>query len=143
MHSTEGHIVGGGLTRRMIDLTGLMDAFVRGVGLVPPPLLAIGLLAGPTLAMFLAQRIYGTPDRRPVGIPIEAEFWLCPSCASLTPIGRGTCYHCGLARGPIVGPAAEPPVHEPVPAGLMGELESGPLDVDEAGNEESHIRASA
>ena len=83
-------------------LEGILDALARGIGAVPPAVFVLILLGGPTLAYFVWQFLGGGRASRGiehggwVGVPVEAEFWQCPDCLSLTPFAQRYCYACGL-----------------------------------------------
>ena len=74
------------------------------VGLVPPPVFVFALLAGPTVAWLGYRSMASRRSPRSVdgafrGVPIEAEYWQCPDCLSLTPMTRTSCYSCGFEPG--------------------------------------------
>ena len=109
-----------------------------GIGLVPPALIAIFLLGGPT-AIWLLYRFVVQPHAARLRANNEAHdvptFWVCPECRSVNNIRRRWCYRCDaepyedelelieaepVAPPPLipVGPGkSEPrPVPWPVPA---------------------------
>ena len=69
---------------------------------VPAAILAMVLLAGPTAVYIVwlfvgPQRTTPTIEHQAVmPVPIEADYWRCPECRSLTSLDFDTCYHCGL-----------------------------------------------
>jgi len=106
-----------------IDLSGLGEAFARGFSDIPPIAIALGLLAGPTLAM-IGYRLVGVARRLPASSAFEAApFWVCYDCRSINELRAGRCYHCGVARdaAPEVEVILDMPMGAParfdVPAG--------------------------
>ena len=81
-----------------IDLSGLGEAFQQGFSQIPPLAIALGLLAGPTLAL-IGYRVVGGARRLPASTSFEAApFWVCYDCRSINELRAGNCYHCGVAR---------------------------------------------
>lgn len=80
------------------------DAAVQLLGQIPPAVYVLALLAGPTLAWLAYRSMASRRSARSVGgelraVPIEAEFWQCPDCLSLTPMTQVSCYSCGFQPG--------------------------------------------
>jgi len=80
------------------------DAVVQVLGQIPPAIYVLVLLAGPTLAWLTYRSMASRRSARSVngqmrGLAIEAEYWQCPECLSLTPMTRPTCYSCGFEPG--------------------------------------------
>ncbi len=106
-----------------IDLSGLGEAFGQGFGEIPPVAIALGLLAGPTLAL-IGYRLVGVARRLPGSATFEAApFWVCYDCRSINELRAANCYHCGIARdaAPEVEVILDMPMGAParfdVPAG--------------------------
>lgn len=82
----------------------MTDAVVQVLGQIPPAIYVLVLLAGPTLAWLTYRSMASRRSARSVngqmrGLAIEAEYWQCPECLSLTPMTRPTCYSCGFEPG--------------------------------------------
>ena len=106
-----------------IDLSDMVESFQRGFGEIPSIAIALGLLAGPTVAL-IGYRLVRVA-RRPGATtnPEPAPFWVCHDCRSINELRAGHCYHCGLGRDTtqeieviIDAPVAAPSVFD-VPAG--------------------------
>jgi hypothetical protein len=106
-----------------IDLRALIESFQRGFGEIPSIVIALGLLAGPTVAL-IAYRLVQVAKRPGTTDNVEpAPFWVCHDCRSINELRAGHCYHCGLGRDTtpqieviIDAPVASPTVFN-VPAG--------------------------
>jgi hypothetical protein len=84
-----------------IDLSGLVEAFRGGFAEIPPIAIALGLLAGPTLAL-IGYRLVGVATRAGSTTTAEAApYWVCHDCRSINELRAGRCYHCGLGRDAI------------------------------------------
>ena len=118
-----------------IDLSTLIESFRRGFGEIPPIVIALGLLAGPTAALIgyrlvqVARRPGATTNTGP------APFWVCHDCRSINELRAGHCYHCGLGRDTtpeieviIDAPAAAPTAFD-APAGSPFAALGGNADV--------------
>jgi hypothetical protein len=73
-----------------------LDALRAGIGLVPPALIAMVLLGGPT-AVWLLYRFLVQPHAARMRAIDRAQgpmFWVCPDCRSVNEIGRRWCYRC-------------------------------------------------
>lgn len=82
----------------------MTDAAVQLLGQIPPAVYVLALLAGPTAAWLVYRSMASRRSARSVdgelrGVPIEAEYWQCPDCLSLTPMTRAACYSCGFEPG--------------------------------------------
>jgi hypothetical protein len=64
-----------------------------GIGLVPPALIAIILLAGPTAGWLLYRYVVQPRAARSRGYD-GARFWVCPSCRSVNDFRLQRCYRC-------------------------------------------------
>jgi hypothetical protein len=70
-----------------------IDALRAGLGVVPPALLAIVLLAGPT-ALWLLYHFVVEPRVSRMRTLELAPFWVCASCRSVNDSGLARCYRC-------------------------------------------------
>jgi hypothetical protein len=70
-----------------------IDAMRAGLGLVPPALLAIVLLAGPT-ALWLLYTFVVEPRVHRMRVLELAPFWVCASCRSVNDSRLARCYRC-------------------------------------------------
>jgi hypothetical protein len=64
-----------------------------GIGLVPPALIAMVLLSGPTVA-WLLYRFVVQPRSIRSRAYVGARFWVCPNCRSVNDIQLIRCYRC-------------------------------------------------
>ena len=101
----------------------MTDAAVQLLGQIPPAVYVLLLLAGPTLAWLAYRSMSGRRSLRSTSgevgaIPIEAEYWQCPDCLSLTPMTQPSCYSCGFEPG--LDDADEVDDRAPVAAGTSG-----------------------
>ena len=64
-----------------------------GIGLVPPALIAIVLLGGPTAGWLLYHFVVQPRGARSRGFD-RARFWVCPSCRSVNDFRLRRCYRC-------------------------------------------------
>ena len=133
-----------------IDLAGLYEALMSGLGTVPSALIAAALLAGPT-AVWMIARFVNPPD---IGtteeLVVEEILWVCPKCRSINEDRIASCYRCHQLRadesvplvietvqttsGPGVGIAVGPgvPLLAPVESWIEREVTrvSDAVDVD-------------
>lgn len=81
-----------------IDLVGIYEAVMSGLGEVPSALIAAALLAGPT-AIWLIARFVNPPD---IGVTEELAFeellWVCAKCRSINEDRVASCYRCHQLR---------------------------------------------
>ena len=106
-----------------IDVSALIESFRRGFSEIPTIAIALGLLAGPTLAL-IGYRLIGVARR--AGSTTNAEpapFWVCHDCRSINELRAGHCYHCGLGRDTT--PEIEVIIDAPVIAPAMFEAPAG------------------
>ena len=81
-----------------IDLAGLYEALMSGLGTVPSALIAATLLAGPT-AVWLIARFVNPPDLGTAEELALAELlWVCPHCKSINEDRIASCYRCHQRR---------------------------------------------
>ena len=106
-----------------IDLSALIESFRRGFGEVPPIVIALGLLAGPTAAL-IGYRLVQVAKRPGTTDNVEPEpFWVCHDCRSINELRASHCYHCGLGRDTT--PEIEVIIDAPVAAPSMFEAPAG------------------
>jgi hypothetical protein len=74
-----------------------ITALRAGVGLVPPVLIAIVLLGGPTAA-WLLYRFVVQPRTRRLSRLDAAALWVCPNCRSVNELRLSRCYRCDASR---------------------------------------------
>jgi hypothetical protein len=111
-----------------IDLSGFAESLGRGFSEIPPIAIALGLLAGPTVAM-VGYRLIGVARRMQIQPEIgAAPFWVCQQCRSVNELRLSRCYRCTSKRDAVgdievildrpVGPPAsfEVPVGSPFAA---------------------------
>jgi hypothetical protein len=70
-----------------------IDTIRAGLGLVPPALLAVVLLGGPT-ALWLLYHIVVEPRVNRMRVLEMAPFWVCVSCRSVNDSRLARCYRC-------------------------------------------------
>jgi hypothetical protein len=70
-----------------------IDALRAGLGVVPPALLAIVLLGGPT-AFWLLYHFVVEPRVARMRVLEMAPFWVCASCRSVNDARLARCYRC-------------------------------------------------
>lgn len=81
-----------------IDLGALGESLQRGFGAIPPVVIALALLAGPTAAL-IGYRLVTATRRIPTSTGIEAApYWVCHDCRSVNELRSSRCYSCGLGR---------------------------------------------
>ena len=80
----------------------IIDAVQTGLGQIPPAVLVVGLLFGPTL-VWIILRLYASPRSSTAPADTGDLFWICPECRSANDVGRQRCYHCQTDRSEIEG----------------------------------------
>lgn len=75
------------------DVDYWITALRAGIGLVPPILIAIVLLGGPTAA-WLLYRFVVQPRAKRLGSMDAAAMWVCPNCRSVNELRMSRCYRC-------------------------------------------------
>lgn len=111
-----------------IDLSSLVEFLQRGVATVPPVVIAIVLLAGPTAALIgyrmIGYRMMDAARRMQSSGEVEAApLWLCQDCRSVNELRVSRCYRCGAERDAageielVVDHPTSPPTFFEVPAG--------------------------
>jgi hypothetical protein len=76
-----------------VDLEYVINALRAGLGLVPPVLIAIVLLGGPT-ASWLLYRFVVQPRTRRLRGKDGAAMWVCANCRSVNELRMLRCYRC-------------------------------------------------
>lgn len=85
-----------------IEPTDAIDNVQRSLSLVPPALLAIVFLAGPTVAWLLYRFVVQPRTRRYAGADSDL-LWICDQCRSANEVRSSRCYRCAMERDEIVG----------------------------------------
>ena len=75
------------------DLGAFIETVRAGIGMIPPVLIAIALLGGPTLGWLLYRFAVQPRTRRMRGLD-PATMWVCPSCRSVNALRNARCYRC-------------------------------------------------
>jgi hypothetical protein len=121
-----------------IDFSGFGDLFAQGLGQIPPIAIALGLLAGPTVAL-IGYRLVAVARRMQTAPEVAAApLWVCRDCRSVNELRVSRCYHCGLERDTaaelevIVDQPASRPMTFDAPAGspfaaLGGNVDTAPV----------------
>jgi hypothetical protein len=121
-----------------IDFSGFGDSLARGLGQIPPIAIALGLLAGPTVAL-IGYRLVAVARRMQTAPEVAAApLWVCRDCRSVNELRVSRCYHCGLERDTaaelevIVDQPASRPMTFDAPAGspfaaLGGNVDTAPV----------------
>ena len=76
-----------------VDVGHWFMALRAGIGLVPPILIAIVLLGGPTAA-WLLYRFVVQPRAKRMGSIDASAMWVCPNCRSVNELRISRCYRC-------------------------------------------------
>jgi hypothetical protein len=76
-----------------VDFEYWINALRVGLGLVPPALIAIVLLGGPTAGWLLYRFVVQPRTRRLAGMDGSA-MWVCPNCRSVNELRMRRCYRC-------------------------------------------------
>ena len=89
------------------DLSNLIESLQRGIATLPPAVLAIVLLGGPTAALVgyrvIGYRMMDAARRMQTANEVEAApLWVCHDCRSVNELRVTRCYRCGVDR-PIPG----------------------------------------
>jgi hypothetical protein len=110
-----------------MDLSEIAESLRRGVQEVPPIVIALALLAGPTIVLVLyglftvARRMQGSSEN------VKATpYWVCRDCRSINEMRLVRCYHCALPRTSTreVEILIDRPGYHPVPLVLPTEAPS-------------------
>jgi hypothetical protein len=99
----------------MPDLSGLVEALRQGFSEIPPVVIAIALLAGPTAAMIGYRMFHAARRLRSVDETQAAPYWVCHDCRSINALGHSRCYHCHEERDrqPELEVIVEQPIRAP------------------------------
>ena len=103
-----------------VDLEYWISLLRAGIGLVPPVLIAIVLLGGPT-AGWLLYRFVVQPRTRRFGRTDGSSMWVCPNCRSVNELRMRRCYRCDALPD-----ATDFEVIDPQPAGPIRLTPVGP-----------------
>lgn len=85
-----------------IEPSDAIENLRRSLSLVPPAILAIIMLAGPTAAWLLYRFVVQPRARRSAAYGSEL-LWICERCRSANEVRASRCYRCALDRDEIVG----------------------------------------
>jgi hypothetical protein len=81
-----------------MDVGAFTESIQRGFGEIPPIVIALALLAGPTVAL-IGYRLVSVARRMQTSSELEAEpFWVCRDCRSVNVLRHSRCYRCGVDR---------------------------------------------
>ena len=76
-----------------IPIAEWIDSLRAGIGLVPPALIAMVLLGGPTAAWLLYRFVVQPRTARQRAYE-RAAYWVCPHCRSVNDFRLTRCYRC-------------------------------------------------
>jgi hypothetical protein len=76
-----------------IPIAEWIDSLQTGIGLVPPALIAIVLLGGPTATWLLYRFVVQPRTARQRAFERNA-YWVCPNCRSVNDFRLSRCYRC-------------------------------------------------
>jgi hypothetical protein len=106
-----------------IDFSSLVTSLQDGLREIPPVVIALALLAGPTAAL-IGYRLIGMARRTPTSPDTGvAPLWVCQGCRSVNELRLSRCYRCGLEGNTadeievILHQPSGPPAPFEVPAG--------------------------
>lgn len=85
-----------------IEPTDAIENVQRSLSLMPPAILAIIFLAGPTAA-WLLYRFVVQPRTRRYAADGSELLWICVRCRSANEVRSSRCYRCAMERDEIVG----------------------------------------
>lgn len=114
----------------------VIETIRAGVHLIPPVLIAIVLLGGPTAGWLLYRFVVQPRTRRMRGID-PSTMWVCPNCRSINAMRLARCYRCDsppigeeleVVHTEPVGPVRLAPVGPGLDLGGPGQL-SGPRPI--------------
>jgi hypothetical protein len=133
-----------------VEFEQLINTIRAGIGLVPPVVIAIVLLGGPTAGWLLYRFVVQPRNMRMLGIERTA-MWVCPDCRSVNGLLMDRCYRCDAApledqlelidarpEGPVpltaVGPGLDldRPAARPHPLSLIERIEESWTEEDRA-----------
>jgi hypothetical protein len=75
------------------EIGAFIDTLRAGIGMIPPALIAIALLGGPTASWLLYRFVVQPRTRRMRGLR-PPTMWVCPSCRSANALRLSRCYRC-------------------------------------------------
>jgi hypothetical protein len=82
-----------GRARLQLPIAEWIDSLRAGIGLVPPALIAIVLLGGPTAGWLLYRFVVQPRTARQRAFERNA-YWVCPNCRSVNDFRLTRCYRC-------------------------------------------------
>jgi hypothetical protein len=82
----------------MPDLSGFVEALRRGFDEIPPVVIAIALLAGPTAALVGYRLLSASRRLQSADELAVAPYWVCHDCRSVNELRHSRCYHCHQER---------------------------------------------
>lgn len=85
----------------LIEPTDVIENVQRNLSLMPPAILAIIFLAGPTVA-WLLYRFVVQPRTRRYAADGSDLLWICDQCRSANEVRSSRCYSCAMERDEIV-----------------------------------------
>ncbi len=106
----------------------VFQAIQSGLSEIPPAVIVVGLLFGPTLIWFI-YRLYVGPRAGQVQEGAGDLFWVCPECRSVNEPKRVRCYLCQTDRTSVEG-ALRVVDHDQVV-----EIDEAPDDADETADD--------
>ncbi len=77
-----------------LDLAELVDRLLAGIGVVPPALFAVILLAGPTAGWLLYRFVVQPRYQRMIAGGELTAMWVCTRCRSVNDLRVDRCYRC-------------------------------------------------
>ena len=107
----------------MPDLSGLVESLQSGLSGVPPMVIGLALLVGPTAAFVGYQFMSSSRRVQSAGDAEAVPFWVCHECRSVNQLRHSRCYHCGISRD--ASAELEIIVEEPVRAPSFFEAPEG------------------
>jgi hypothetical protein len=79
-----------------VELSSFVQSLEAGIAAIPPAIIAIALLAGPTIVWVL-YRYVAQPRTSRYGATEDGAYWICDNCRSANALRRSHCYRCGFA----------------------------------------------
>jgi hypothetical protein len=107
----------------MPDLSSLVESLRGGLSGVPPIVIGLALLVGPTLAFVGYQFVSSSRRVQSAGEAEAVPFWVCHECRSINQLRHPRCYHCGIVRA--ASEDLEIIVEEPIRAPAFFEAPEG------------------
>jgi hypothetical protein len=118
-----------------VDIGYWIETLRVGIAAVPPALIAMVLLGGPTAAWLLYRFVVQPRSSRYRGVDPSA-MWICPSCRSVNDMRLARCYRCDAAQADVevidphpTGPIRLTPVGPGLDLGGPGRATGGPRPI--------------